>query len=311
MPDVLISFYPCSDASLFQGALVAKLIDFGLARRHEGSGKMEYGMGRHNMACDSAAESLSEAEDGQCRAEGGGGDSKLDNTITQHAPECCEAPAPNPKNPSRFWSHKSDVWAFGTMVLWELMFCACSVNVDEMRRDNDIQRRMYNKPAKNTKEGQLAAWDTANANSEALRHRIATHLRERYDPSGVRSEDERRMFGTLCDVLQGMCEGNHDARASAASSLQRLEATGIKRQFSREVAPWHLSFLISKRASSLFAPGSDTALPAAKKSAPPASVSEFSTFSHLCKFMDSFCSSGHIRFTCEKISENDSRQVMH
>jgi hypothetical protein len=194
---------------------------------------MEFGMGRHDIASDSVADSWSEAEDSEFTAEGGSGDSKLDNTITQHAPECCEAPAPNPRKPSRFWSHKSDVWAFGTMVLWELMFCACSINVDEMRRDKDILRRMYNKPAKNTTEDQLAAWDTANANSEALRQRIAIQLRQRYDPSGVRSEDERRMFSTLCDVLQGMCEGNHDTRASAAASLQRLEATGMKRQFSR------------------------------------------------------------------------------
>jgi serine/threonine protein kinase len=224
LPDVVISFFPDSDAAAARHEFVAKLIDFGLARRHEGSGKMEYDVGRYNAAREVAAEDVSDTE-GVGVTEGG--DSKLGiagaNTITQHAPECCEAPATKPQRSSRFYSHKSDVWAFGTMVVWELMYCACGANIEDMRKSNSITGRMYNKPVTDKNAEELnAAWDTANVSTDALRERIASKLRLRYTASGPRSEDERRMFETLCDVLQGMCEGNHDIRASAAASLERL-----------------------------------------------------------------------------------------
>ena len=50
LPDVVISSFPDSDAAAARPEFVAKLIDFGLARRHEGSGKMEYDIGRCNAA---------------------------------------------------------------------------------------------------------------------------------------------------------------------------------------------------------------------------------------------------------------------
>jgi hypothetical protein len=195
---------------------------------------MDDDLGIRNPEYDAAAE---------CSAEGfgfedEGGDSKLGinvNRITQHAPECCEAPAQRPYRSSRCHSHKSDLWAFGTMVLWELMFCSCSLNVEEMRRERNIQKRMYN-PAKHGRtpaeslQLQLDSWDIANADSSSLRQRITSQLRQRYDPSGTRSEEERKMFENLCNVLQGMCESNRDIRASAASCLEILcGSTGAKR----------------------------------------------------------------------------------
>jgi serine/threonine protein kinase len=178
---------------------------------------------RYNAAREVPAEDVSDTE-GVGTTEGG--DSKLGiagaNLITQHAPECCEAPVAKPQRSSRFYSHKSDVWAFGTMVVWELMYCACSANIEDMRKSNNITGRMYNKPVPDNSEELNAAWDTANVNTAALRERIASKLRQRYTASGPRSEDQRRMFETLCDVLQGMCEGDHDIRASAAASLERL-----------------------------------------------------------------------------------------
>ncbi len=191
------------------------------------------------MPARGAVEARSEAENCAFTAEGG--DSKLffagGTFVTQHAPECCEAPVQIPERRSRFYSHKSDVWAFGTLVLWELMYCACSDNVADMRGDDkdvpkDITRRMYFYKCLGEKDS-LAAWETANVSSEALSLRIATQLRQRYRPSGARSEEDRQMFENLCDVLQGMCEGNHDVRASAADSFQRLcGAAGMKHEAS-------------------------------------------------------------------------------
>ena len=174
---------------------------------------------------ESVLQAQSATDEGGFEVEGG--DSKRDIAgmykITQHAPECCEAPAGRTKRSTRCYSHKSDVWAFGTMVLWELMFCACNLNVEDMRR-RGITARMYNPvfPSPKTIEHQRQEWDIANVDSDALKERISSQLRKRYDPTGTRSAEEREMFGTLCDVLQVMCDSNHVTRASAAVCLETL-----------------------------------------------------------------------------------------
>jgi len=220
-PDVVVFMDP--ETPFLVPDCTAKLIDFGLARRREGADDVFDDFGCED---ESLLQAQPAADAGGFEVEGG--DSKRGIAgmyrITQHAPECCEAPAGRSQRLSTArYSHKSDVWAFGTMVLWELMFCACSLNLAVFRKKG-ITARMYNPPlgAPQTDEHQRRHWDIANADTEALSNRVTSELRQRFDPTGIRSAEERKMFQALCDVLQRMCDSNHETRASAAVCLETL-----------------------------------------------------------------------------------------
>jgi serine/threonine protein kinase len=169
------------------GVVVSKLIDFGLAKRFdrdrpnvphvqgnfEDNGDDEPGAFQDND--DDAAGDL-QTPDNQ---------SKLFLGDTQYAPET--------HHPRSEFTHKSDLWAVGTLILWPMLFWACKENLDQCVKDNFLLGRKF--PFQ-------ALWgdtDPQAYTQERLQSLIKSNLLDKF-PKNV----DFHTFERICEILSKM-----------------------------------------------------------------------------------------------------------
>jgi serine/threonine protein kinase len=189
-----------------EGDFVAKLIDFGLAKR--------FSMNESNLLAPAQwwhDEQGFELFMSQGETAGARGEldvqSKKVCCPTQYAPEAFEGGSDLVPN-SQF-CHKSDLWAVGTMILWPLLFWACRKNFANSygpplllsARKFPFWKLWKNSPpcAPLFSHGTPRAYTVTD-----LGNIIKDELGDAFVPQDPASDDALR-FGKLCGLLQRMC----------------------------------------------------------------------------------------------------------
>ena len=147
---------------------VATLIDFGLAK----TGHASAGDTVSSAACDEDLATHSDPDEKQ---------SNIFQRPYQYAPETLGVAGK--------FTHKSDLWAVGTMVIWPLLFWACRNNLGTSTKQSN---RKFPFPP-----GYPASFEQTH-----LKALIDTHLLKRFE--AIHPNDKRR-FETICQVLEKMC----------------------------------------------------------------------------------------------------------
>jgi serine/threonine protein kinase len=163
------------------GVIVAKLIDFGLAKRFDGDranvpdvpGYFE----DNDEQCD-----LQDNDDAAGDLRRPDKQSKLFMNHTQYAPET--------RSPRNEFTYKSDLWALGTLILWPMLFCASQENLDKCA--HPIGRKF---PFQ-------ALWGSSTPQAftqERLQSLIQSNLLDKFPKNG-----DFDMFERICEILSKM-----------------------------------------------------------------------------------------------------------
>jgi serine/threonine protein kinase len=142
--------------------IVAKLIDFGLAKK---------------LSMDQA--DVNEP-------------SKQFHRQNQYAPEALFRT--NPGQCGKF-THKSDLWALGTMIIWPMLFWACPDNLKtDLKTQNQLGRKFP-----------FPGPDPDLFTQEILKDLIQRHLLDRFPKDHTTTQLDKDLFKLICDILEKMC----------------------------------------------------------------------------------------------------------
>jgi serine/threonine protein kinase len=287
------------DGRNFDG-LTAKLIDFGLAKKYssghsnvpafgpsavygEGAEGEEWEVAAARIVVDAKAKPTSPSNV----------QSKLFGRPKQYAPE---ALGQQHLGLARQYTHDSDLWAvgtlarlisganaqdvtwfIGTMILWPLLYLTCE---DNLRQD-------FDEDGDHNYGGRMfpfeAVWGSKRASaydrSKCLSV-IKLSLQDKFSPASP----DLQLFERMCHICSFMCSHDPKDRKMRPEAMQ-------------SAAEQCLSFLLT---------GTDkTQLPLTPIIAGPiAGPTTDTTFDPVCKFIDTFCASGHFRGSAEVVRDD-------
>jgi serine/threonine protein kinase len=282
----------------------AKLIDFGLAKKFD---RHVHNVPMFGLAGEEHEIEEEEAADDEAAAAAGplpatptpaaprpspNVQSKTFNKEQQYAPEALDIEAHRGGLEHQF-THDSDLWAIGSMILWPLMYLACKQNLQKDlqsffsgRGKPDYAKRMFPFEclwgASTPKRYERGEFSQRNPNVPmTLGNLIFEQLLQKFSsPEQAATDEDKALFERICRVCSFMCAHNPQHRKidpdSPLSAAQQC-----------------LDFLQGA--------GAPPPPPPAAAAAPDM----VDSFDPVCKFIDNFCASGHYSGTAKVLGNRE------
>ncbi len=181
--------------------VVAKLIDFGLAKKFDA-------VSLNLPPIDAHHQSLRDDQVMSAAAEGGAADkefndqSKLFERGEQYAPETLGLEELGLK---KQFAHKSDLWAVGVQILYPMLFWSCRGNVEEFLVPKPVLLRLTQR-VRAAKFPHKYLWGDCGTPKpftlDRLREAIKINLRDCWKEP--QSDVDAHRFQTLCEILERM-----------------------------------------------------------------------------------------------------------
>ena len=289
----------------------AKLIDFGLAKkfdRHVHNVPMFGFAGthpEHEMEQEEGADDEAAAAAGLLPAvprPAANVQSKTFNKEQQYAPEALDIEAHRNGLEHQF-THDSDLWAIGSMILWPLLYLACKQNLERDSRDFFSGRGPPNYPNRMFPFQRL--WGSSNPNVYVPPKEYQRgELTQRNDPT-VPMTLGNLIFG---DLLQKFSSPGQGATAQDTALFEKIcrvcSFMCAHNPNERKIDP--TSPLSASQQCLDFLQGAGAPPPPPLAAAAAADTG--GCFDPVCQFIDNFCASGHYSGTAKVVGQGDKRR---